>query len=47
MQAVFRPEAFAELLQAKRWYEERSPGLGFEFARAADAALARAIRAPR
>jgi plasmid stabilization system protein ParE len=46
MQAVFRPEAFAELLQAKRWYEERSPGLGFEFARAADAALARAIRAP-
>ena len=44
MQLVFRPEAQPELLQAQDWYEERSPGLGFEFARAVDAAVARALR---
>ena len=46
MQLVFRPEAQRELLQAQDWYEERSPGLGFEFARAVDAAVARALRMP-
>lgn len=46
MQLVFRPEAYRELLEAKSWYEERSPGLGFEFARAVDAAVARALRMP-
>ena len=34
MKVAFRPEAGAELLAAKAWYEQRSPGLGFEFARA-------------
>jgi hypothetical protein len=29
---VFRPEALAELLQARRWYDERLGGLGAEFA---------------
>ncbi|HSV54815.1 MAG TPA: type II toxin-antitoxin system RelE/ParE family toxin, partial [Burkholderiaceae bacterium] len=43
---VFRPEAQRELLEAQAWYEERSPGLGFEFARAVDAAIARALRMP-
>jgi plasmid stabilization system protein ParE len=46
MQVIFRPEAQAELLAAQAWYEDRSPGLGFEFARAADAAIARAQRTP-
>jgi hypothetical protein len=46
MRVVVRPEAAAELLEAQVWYEQRSPGLGFEFARAVDAAVARAIRMP-
>ena len=46
MHVVFRPEAQQELLEAQAWYEERSPGLGFEFARAEDAAIARALRMP-
>lgn len=46
MQLVFRPEALTELLEAQAWYEDRSPGLGFEFARAIDAAVARALRTP-
>lgn len=46
MQLVFRPEAQRELLEAQAWYEERSPGLGFEFARAVDVATARVLRMP-
>ena len=46
MQLVFRPEAQKELLEAQAWYEERSPGLGFEFARAIDVAVASALRTP-
>lgn len=46
MQLVFRPEALQELLDAQAWYEARSVGLGFEFARAVDAAVARALRTP-
>lgn len=46
MQVVFRPEALQELLAAQAWYEERSPGLGFEFARAVDTALAMVSRMP-
>ena len=46
MQLVFRPEAQKELLEAQTWYEERSPGLGFEFARAVDVAVGRALRMP-
>lgn len=41
-----RPEAYQELLEAQEWYEQRAPGLGLEFARAVDAAMARAIRMP-
>ena len=36
---VFRPEARAELLDARRWYEERLEGLGRDFARAVEAAI--------
>jgi ParE toxin of type II toxin-antitoxin system, parDE len=46
MQLIFRPEAKAELLAAQAWYEARSPGLGFEFARSVDAAMGRAKRTP-
>jgi plasmid stabilization system protein ParE len=46
MQLIFRPEAQTELLAAQAWYEARSPGLGFEFARAVDAAVARVQRMP-
>lgn len=29
MEIIFRQEAEAEILDAKIWYEARSPGLGF------------------
>jgi hypothetical protein len=47
MRVTFRPEARLEALQARSWFDERSPGLGFDFARAPDAALATAIRRPQ
>ena len=46
MQIVFRPEARQEALAAQVWYESRALGLGLEFARALEAALASAIRHP-
>jgi toxin ParE1/3/4 len=46
MQIVFRPEARNEALAAQDWYESRALGLGLEFARALEAALASAIRNP-
>ena len=46
MRLAFRPEAHQELPEAQAWYELPSPGLGFEFARAVDAALAMALRIP-
>ena len=46
MKVVFTIEAQQELLQAQAWYEERSVGLGFEFARAVDAAVSRLVRMP-
>jgi plasmid stabilization system protein ParE len=46
MRIFFRPEARNEILEARAWYESRSPGLGLEFARAVDAALASVVRNP-
>ena len=46
MQVALRPEAVQELLEARAWYESKARGLGFEFARAADAAVAAALRDP-
>ena len=43
---VLRPEAEHELLEAQTWYESKALGHGFEFARAADAAVASALRNP-
>ena len=46
MLVLLRPEAEQELLEAQAWYESKALGLGFEFARAADAAVASALRNP-
>ena len=46
MRILFRPEARSEAMEAKTWYESRSVGLGLEFARALDAAVAAAFRDP-
>jgi len=46
MRVLFRPEARAEALDAKEWYETHVPGLGYEFARALDAAVQSASRMP-
>ena len=41
-----RKAARADITEAFRWYEVRSPGLGFEFLRAVRVALAGIERAP-
>lgn len=43
---AFRPEALAELLQARRWYDERLGGLGAEFAHTVEAAIEAIRRSP-
>jgi len=43
---VVRPQAEAELLDARNWYEEERPGLGEAFATEVDTLLARIIQAP-
>jgi plasmid stabilization system protein ParE len=43
---AFRPEASAELEDAVDWYESRGKGLGAEFLRAFEAAIARIDRHP-
>ena len=42
----FRKRARAEVLEARDWYDARSPGLGLEFARTVDATLALVQRMP-
>ena len=46
MRVLFRPEARSELLEAQAWYESRATGLGLEFARVVEAAVASASRSP-
>jgi plasmid stabilization system protein ParE len=43
---VFRPEAENEVLETRRWYEERHEGLGAEFASAVDAIVERIVTSP-
>ena len=43
---VFRPQAQAELLEARDWYEARQEGLGFEFSAAVDATIANICELP-
>ena len=42
----FRPQARAEVRAAKAWYEEQVPGLGLEFVRALDGAIAAVGESP-
>ncbi len=46
MRILFRPQARTEVLEAQAWYESRATGLGLEFARSVDAAVASAVRNP-
>jgi plasmid stabilization system protein ParE len=46
MRVVFRPEAKAEAIEARDWYESRAPGLGIEFVEALEVALTAAMRNP-
>ena len=43
---VLRPQAEAELLDARDWHKGQRPGLGGAFAAEVDAALARIVQAP-
>lgn len=40
---LFRPQAEAEALEARRWYDARRAGLGEEFGAEVDAAVARIV----
>jgi toxin ParE1/3/4 len=46
MRVLFRPEAREDVIQARDWYEKQSAGLGGEFVRALEAAVASASRSP-
>jgi len=46
MRLVFRPEAMEEILEARAWYDARSPRLGDQCARSADAAIRAARQLP-
>ena len=43
---VFRPQAEAEALEARSWYEARRIGLAEEFGAEIDAAVARIVESP-
>ena len=43
---LFRPQAEAEALDARRWYEARRAGLGDKFGAEVDAAVARIVERP-
>ena len=47
MSFAFHPEAEAELNEAVEYYEEVEPGLGYEFALEAHAAVHRAVAYPQ
>jgi plasmid stabilization system protein ParE len=46
MSVLFHPEAETEFLAAIDWYEERSAGLGADFAAEIHAAIQRAVSMP-
>ena len=43
---VLRPQAEAELLKARDWYEEQRPGLGEAFSAQVDTVFARIVQVP-
>ena len=46
MRVLFRPEARDDVQRARDWYERQAVGLGGEFVRALEAAVAIAQRSP-
>lgn len=46
LSVVFRPEASAEVLETKSWYDGRAIGLGNRFIDDLEAVLARVIERP-
>jgi len=46
MRVLFRPEARDDVLRARDWYARQAVGLGDEFVRALEAAVAIAQRSP-
>lgn len=44
---IVRPEAEADLAEIARWYEEKQPGLGWQFVEEAGQAVKRALGNPR
>ena len=46
MRLVVREAAEADIAEAARWYEKRSPGLGSEFLRAVDVTVVEIARMP-
>jgi len=45
--AVFRPEAVADVVEARGWYEEQDPGLGDAFAASVEEIVNRMKSMPR
>ena len=45
--ATFHPEAGAEIAEAARYYETRSPGLGFSFLMELDDAIEQVVANPK
>lgn len=45
--AVFRPEAVADVVEARGWYEEQDPGLGDAFADSVEEIVDRMKSMPR
>jgi plasmid stabilization system protein ParE len=46
LRVVLRPDAHAEISEARDWYEARRPGLGADFVGEVDAALAKIAQRP-
>lgn len=46
MRVLFRPQARIEVVEAQAWYEARATGLGLEFARSVNAAVASVVHDP-
>lgn len=44
---IIRPEAESDLLDAHKWYEDRSKGLGSDFLRSIEATIASIKRYPK
>lgn len=44
--ALFRPQAEADLVEARNWYEERQPGLGARFAALVESTIEQIAETP-